>query len=394
MLTGNWLDVLRKSFSHRQAKYRGRRSKFHAGNTEGLEDRTLLFAPYSSNDSYTAVSGQTLTVSSAGGVLANDTDMDGDPLTAQLMSPPMMGSLSLNTNGSFVYAAPSAFTGNVTFTYRAFDGTQTGNTATVTIGVGSGSGSGSSSGGGGTNLPPVAVSDNLYAEQNSSGARLPVLWNDSDPEGATLSIPSVTTPQHGSASPQFDSYSGKNVVSYTPTSAYTGTDTFNYTISDGMLTASTFTSLTVHAVDNTIASARSLTLQNNVRLTTGGIIGDGPQSWSDVDIFSVSLTAGQAIKFDIDSAKIDAGGSYGSLNALLRLFNSAGTQIASNDNGTDPDTNIASNDSYLSYTVTTSGTYYLGVSESTNSTYNPTTSGGGYSMMSGAYQLKVLLSKR
>ena len=131
-------------------------------------------------------------------------------------------------------------------------------------------------------------------------------------------------------------------------------------------------------------------LQNNVRLTTGGIIGDGPQSWSDVDIFSVSLTAGQVIKFDIDSAKIDAGGSYGALNALLRLFNSAGTQLASNDNGTDPDTNIASNDPYLTYTVTTSGTYYLGVSDSANSTYNPTTSGGGYSSISGAYQLMVL----
>jgi len=127
-----------------------------------------------------------------------------------------------------------------------------------------------------------------------------------------------------------------------------------------------------------------------VRLTTGGIIGDGPQSWSDVDIFSVSLTAGQVIKFDIDSAKIDAGGSYGALNALLRLFNSAGTQLASNDNGTDPDTNIASNDPYLTYTVTTSGTYYLGVSDSANSTYNPTTSGGGYSSISGAYQLMVL----
>ena len=318
MLTQNWLDALRMSLSHRQTKNRGRRSKFRAGNSERLEDRTLLSAPYSSDDSYTAVSGQTLTVSSASGVLANDMDMDFDPLTAQLMSPPMMGTLTLNTNGSFVYSAPSAFTGNVTFTYRAFDGTQTGNTATVTIGVSAGGGGG----GGGTNLPPVAVTDSFYAEQNSSGARLPVLWNDSDPEDATLSIPSVTTPQHGSGDGQFDYYSGKNIVSYTPTSAYTGTDTFNYTITDGTLTATATTSLTVHPVDNTISSARSLTLQDNVRLTTGGIIGDGPQSWSDVDIFSVSLTAGQAIKFDIDSAEIDAGGSYGTLNALLRLFNS------------------------------------------------------------------------
>lgn len=217
-----------------------------------------------------------------------------------------------------------------------------------------------------------------------------MLWNDFDPEGSSLSISSVTAPQHGSASPQFDYNAGANVVAYTPTSAYTGSDGFNYTISDGMATASASATLTVHPVDNTIATARPLTLQDNVRLTAGGIIGDGPQSWSDVDMFSVSLTAGQVIKFDIDSAKIDAGGSYGSLNALLRLFNSSGTQVAVNDNGTDPDTGIASNDPYLTYTVTTSGTYYLGVSESSNSSYNPTSSGGGYSMMTGAYLLQVL----
>ena len=393
MLKRRWLEVLKacvsKSYTTRNRKHWRRGTAWH-GNSEWLEDRTLLTAPYSSDDSYSVASGSTLTVNPSG-VLSNDMDMEFDPLTAQLVMQPMMGTFSLNPNGSFVYSAPSAYSGNVTFSYRAFDGMQTGNTATVTITItGSSGGGGGGSGGGGTNQPPTALSDSFYVEQNSSAAKLPVLWNDSDPESNSLSISSVTSPQHGSANSQYDYSSGNNVVAYTPTSAYTGSDSLNYTISDGTATASTSATLTVHAVDNTIAQARPLSLQNNVRLTTGGIIGDGPQSWSDVDLYSVSLTAGEVIKFDIDSAKIDAGGSYGSLNSLLRLFNGAGTQIATNDNGTDPDTSIASNDSYLTWTVTTAGTYYIGVSDSSNSTYNPTSSGGGYSMVSGAYLLNVL----
>lgn len=179
MLTRNWLHALRSTFSHRQTKDRARKNKLRASGFERLEDRTLLYAPYSQDDTYSAVSGETLTVGTSTGVLSNDMDMEGDPLTAQLVSPPSIGTLTLNANGSFSYAAPSAYSGSTSFTYRAFDGTETGNTATVTIGIGYGSGSGSGSGsGGGTNSAPVAVVDNFFVEQNSAGAQLPVLWND------------------------------------------------------------------------------------------------------------------------------------------------------------------------------------------------------------------------
>ena len=39
----------------------------------------------------------------APGVLANDTDPDGDPLTAVLVTGPSHGTLTLNANGSFTY---------------------------------------------------------------------------------------------------------------------------------------------------------------------------------------------------------------------------------------------------------------------------------------------------
>src|SRR5207247_6908731 len=51
------------------------------------------------DDSYTTPEDTTLTVA-APGVLANDTDVDGDPLTAILVTGPAHGTLSLNNDGS------------------------------------------------------------------------------------------------------------------------------------------------------------------------------------------------------------------------------------------------------------------------------------------------------
>ena len=72
---------------------------------------------------------------SASGVLANDTDPDGDALTAVLITPPASGALTLNPNGGFTYAPPAGFTGPANFTYAADDGLTT-DTAIVTITVG------------------------------------------------------------------------------------------------------------------------------------------------------------------------------------------------------------------------------------------------------------------
>ena len=57
----------------------------------------------------------------APGVLDNDTDADGDPLTAELVSGPADGTLTLQPDGSFVYRPDPDFTGTDSFTYRACD---------------------------------------------------------------------------------------------------------------------------------------------------------------------------------------------------------------------------------------------------------------------------------
>lgn len=77
-------------------------------------------APVAWADSYQVAEGQTLTVAAAG-VLANDKDAEGDALTAELVSAPAHGSLSLSPSGGFSYQPAAAFAGVDQFTYRARD---------------------------------------------------------------------------------------------------------------------------------------------------------------------------------------------------------------------------------------------------------------------------------
>src|SRR3989441_7718481 len=78
-------------------------------------------APVAANDDiYTTPEASQLTVS-APGVLANDTDADGDTLSAVLVSGPSHGTLTLNADGSLVYMPTLNFNGPDSFTYKASD---------------------------------------------------------------------------------------------------------------------------------------------------------------------------------------------------------------------------------------------------------------------------------
>ena len=105
------------------------------GTDIGAFELQLNQPPVAVDDAYAVTGGGVLTVP-APGVLGNDSDPDADALTAQLVTGPASGNLTLNPNGSFTYVpAEDAASGPVTFTYRAFDGTAPSNVATVTITV-------------------------------------------------------------------------------------------------------------------------------------------------------------------------------------------------------------------------------------------------------------------
>jgi len=88
--------------------------------------------PTAVDDAYTGAAGSPLNVA-APGVLANDSDVDGDPFTAIQLSWPANGTLTFNADGSFTYTPMAGWSGTDSFTYQASDGLAGSEITTVTL---------------------------------------------------------------------------------------------------------------------------------------------------------------------------------------------------------------------------------------------------------------------
>jgi Big-like domain-containing protein len=93
--------------------------------------------PSAVSDDYNTIEGfdHTLRVSAPGGVLQNDRDPEGGPLTASHASDPPHGKVTLEHDGSFSYTPDHDYFGDDRFTYSASDEAGNSSTATVTIHV-------------------------------------------------------------------------------------------------------------------------------------------------------------------------------------------------------------------------------------------------------------------
>ncbi|RME22555.1 MAG: tandem-95 repeat protein, partial [Candidatus Zixiibacteriota bacterium] len=94
--------------------------------------------PVATDDSYTITEFNTLTTvvgGSPAGVLDNDTDPDGDTLTAILLTSPSNGTAVLLADGKLTYTPNDGFTGVETFSYRVIDGNGGVDVGTITINV-------------------------------------------------------------------------------------------------------------------------------------------------------------------------------------------------------------------------------------------------------------------
>ena len=147
-------------------------------------------------------------------VLANDSDPDGDNLSAELATGPQNGTVSLSPSGVFTYTPASSFVGVDSFTYRASDGQAVSNLATVTLEVVA------------ANRAPQAVNDTFGPD--FSGAN--VLANDSDPDGDALQAILAQGPTSGTLQLSQD-----GTFTYTPDPGFSGEDSFRYRASDGAL---------------------------------------------------------------------------------------------------------------------------------------------------------------
>ncbi|MEZ5436940.1 MAG: Ig-like domain-containing protein [Lysobacteraceae bacterium] len=133
-------------------------------------------APNTMADSYVVAEDDSITVSEAEGVLANDSDPEGDNLTAVLDDDADFGTLVFNNDGSFTYTPNPEFCGDDGFSYHANDGANDSATTATMISVTC------------LNDAPVANADSYNGSKNTLLQVMApgVLGNDTDVEMATL----------------------------------------------------------------------------------------------------------------------------------------------------------------------------------------------------------------
>ncbi len=177
-------------------------------------------------------------------LLANDSDNDGDPLSLTAVGSATNGTVVIDAN-VVIFTPDPNFNGDASFVYELTDGQET---ASVDVAVSVGA----------VNDPPVAVDDTATTDEDTdlvlSTATLTA--NDTDVEGATLTIDSVANPVNGTVSLD----TGTGDVTFSPDANFNGTATFEYTVSDGIDTDTATVTITVNPVnDPPVAGADSIT---------------------------------------------------------------------------------------------------------------------------------------
>jgi hypothetical protein len=201
-------------------------------------------------------------------VLSNDTDVDNDTLTVSAVTQGANGSVA-NNGTSVSYTPNPNFFGSDSFTYSISDGNGGNDTATVNVTV--------------TNVQdaPDAVNDAATVVEDSGANAIDVRANDSDVDGDTLTVSSVTQGAHGSVAIT----GGGTGVSYTPAANYFGPDSFTYTIGDGQGGSDTAT------VDITVTN-----------------VNDNPVLTSSVAVTQISSTNSNLFNVGLAASATDADG--------------------------------------------------------------------------------------
>jgi len=221
--------------------------------------------PVGTVDTYSGPQDVAIVVPALTGVLANDTDADGDSLTAAKFGDPSHGSVTLAADGSFTYTPVAGYVGPDAFTYKVSDGTATSLPITVSLTITH------------VNHAPVGVVDSYTGPQDANlvVAAPGVLTNDTDADGDSLTAAKFGDPSHGSVT-----VNANGSFTYVPNAGYVGPDAFTYKVSDGTATsAATTVSLTITHVNHTptIADVTNMTIPEMVlfSLTLAGNDSDG-----------------------------------------------------------------------------------------------------------------------
>lgn len=241
-------------------------------------------APVAVADSITLFEGGVATSLDGGAtsLLANDTDAEGNPLTAILVTGPAHGTLTFNADGTFSYIHDGSETTVDSFTYKVNDGSVDGNTVTVNINVIP------------VNEKPIAV-DDFYTTAEDTPLVFNLsdwLMNDSDPDGDTIAAFSAGAVVNGTLS-----YVGGQLT-FTPNAEYSGPASFKYSIHDGHGNTATATvNIMVTNVDDPSVLVADAVSANEDTAASGNVLSN------DKDIDS-SL---QVVSFVINGSGYNAG---------------------------------------------------------------------------------------
>jgi len=203
-------------------------------------------------------------------VLANDSSPAGYPLSVSEVGTPSNGSTKILTGGAVRYTPALGFTGTDTFAYKVDDGHGGVAGANVTVTVLPQSGT-------------FQLRDDTATTANATPVSIDVLANDSAPDGDTLTIKKITTPQHGTAV-----FSAGGIV-YTPSAAFNGgTDTFEYTAGDGSQTATAKVTVTVLPPGLPVAQNDTATTPFNSPVTIAVLANDSDPHGYPLTVESVT----------------------------------------------------------------------------------------------------------
>ncbi len=203
--------LLRSRKPRRQPqRFRQRRALF-----ESLEPRVVLDGDPVASDDYFRVDTNTPFLLNAPGVLGNDTYESGNTISAVLDTGPGSGTFDLFASGAVEFTPPTDFSGDLTFTYHIYDETAEtySNSATATLHV---------------NLSPTATNDSFSGGGSISGN---VLTNDSDPESDSIVV--TTSGSFYTSNGGYVTLEATGSFNYSAASNFNGSDSFDYSISDG-----------------------------------------------------------------------------------------------------------------------------------------------------------------
>ena len=203
---------------------------------------------------------------------ANDTDADGGSLTVTAVAAPSGGTVALAAGVVTFTPAPN-LTGTASFQYTVSDGARTAvGTATVTV----------------TPVPdaPIAGDDAAITPEDTALVltAAALLGNDADVDGPSMTITAVGAATNGTVTLV------GTTVTFTPATNFAGTASFQYTVSDGVLTDLGTVAVTVTPVnDAPFAIADAVTVAEDSGVTDvfvlandGDLDGPGPLTVLDV----------------------------------------------------------------------------------------------------------------